>query len=224
MTKQKFSKPERKVTTAELQREVLSLFKENPKKQFNPKQIANKLKLGNSKDAVANALGKLIEAGHLRSVGDFRFMLKNAPTRFLPKKNLIGYVDMTRTGTAYIECEGHEDDVYVAAKNLGSAMHGDLVEISVWTPRGRRKPEGEVLKVVERATEVFVGTIYFRGKQAVVVPTNFQAPVDIFVDLADTKEAEEGNRVIVRVKEWHKKVGQRAKGIVTSVLGAEGSG
>ncbi|MBI1225452.1 MAG: ribonuclease R [Bacteroidetes bacterium] len=223
MTKQKFKKPERKLTAANLQREVLKLFAENPKKQFNPKQIANKLKLANSKDAITHAIGKLTEAGHLRALGEYRFILKAAPARFLPKKNLVGYVDMTRTGTAYIECEGHEDDVYVAAKNLGSAMHGDLVEIAVWTPRGRRKPEGEVLKVVERATEVFVGTIYIRSKQAVVAPTNFQVPMDILVDPKDTKDAEDGDRVIVKIKEWHKKAGQRPKGVVTTVLGAEGS-
>lgn len=223
MTKQRFKKPEKKLTAANLQREILKLFKENPKKQYNPKQVANKLKLGNSKDAVVHALGKLTEEGHLRSLGDYRYKLKDAPARFLPKKNLIGYVDMTRTGTAYIECEGHENDVYVAAKNLGPAMHGDLVEISVWTPRGRRKPEGEVLKVVERATESFVGTIHFKGRQAIVVPTNFQVPVDIVVDLADTKSAEDGDRVIVKITEWHKKAGQRPKGVVTTLLGAEGS-
>lgn len=223
MIKQRFKKPEKKLTAANLQREILKLFKENPKKQYNPKQVANKLKLGNSKDAVVHALGKLTEAGHLRSLGDYRYKLKDAPARFLPKKNLIGYVDMTRTGTAYIECEGHENDVYVAAKNLGPAMHGDLVEISVWTPRGRRKPEGEVLKVVERATESFVGTIHFKGRQAIVVPTNFQVPVDIVVDLADTKSAEDGDRVIVKITEWHKKAGQRPKGVVTTLLGAEGS-
>ncbi len=223
MDKKKFIKKERKFSASELQREVLRLFKENPKKQFNPKQIANKLQLGNSKDAVAHALGKLTEAGHLKPLGDFKFKLKEAAARFLPKKTLTGYVDMTRTGAAYIECEGHEQDVYVSAKGLGSALHGDLVELSVWTPRGRRKPEGEVMKIIERASDVFVGTIHLRGKQAVVVPSNPQVAMDIYVDLADTKEAEHGDRVIVKITQWHKTPSQHPRGVVTTLLGAEGS-
>jgi ribonuclease R len=138
MTKKIFKKKERtarKLTAAELQRTLIQLFKDNPKKQFNPKQLANKLQLGNSKDALVHALGKLVEAGYLQPLGDFKYKLKQAPAQFLRKKTLAGYVDMTRSGSAYVEIEGHENDVYVAAKNLGSAMHGDLVELSVWTPR-----------------------------------------------------------------------------------------
>lgn len=226
MTKKIFKKKdrkERKFNAAELQRHLIQIFKDNPKKQFNPKQLANKLGASNSKDALTYALVKLTEAGYIAPQGDFKYKLKQSPATFMRKKTLTGYVDMTRSGAAYIEVEGHENDIYVAAKNLGPAMHGDLVEISVWTPRGRNKPEGEVTKVVERATEVFVGTIWFKGKTAVVAPTNFQVPVDIQVDLSDTKGAEDGDRVIVKITQWHKHANQRPKGIVTSVLGAEGS-
>lgn len=226
MTKKIFKKKERKerkLTSAELQRLMLQVFKDNPKKQFNPKQLANKLGANNSKDAIVHALGKLTETGYIMPLGDFKYKLKQAPAQFLKKKTLAGYVDMTRSGAAYIEVEGHEDDVYVAAKNLGTAMHGDLVEISVWVPRGRNKPEGEVTKIVERATEVFVGTIWIRSKHAIVAPTNFQVPVDIWVDLNDTKNAQDGDRVIVKVTEWHKRQNQWPKGVVTSVLGAEGN-
>lgn len=226
MSKKIFKKKERKeqkLTAAELQRLMLQIFKENPKKQFNPKQLGNKLGASNSKDAIVHALGKLTEAGYLAPLGDFKFKLKQAPAQFLKKKTLTGYVDMTRSGSAYIECEGHEDDIYVSSKNLGPAIHGDLVEISTWVPRGRSKAEGEVTKVLERATEVFVGTIWLRGKHAIVAPTNFQVPVDILVDPKDTKDAQDGDRVIVKITEWHKRQNQWPKGVVTSVLGAEGS-
>jgi ribonuclease R len=166
---------------------------------------------------------KLTEAGHLSSLEDFKFILRKRDRPFLAKKIYEGYVDITRQGSAYIECEGLETDVYVAAKNLGPALHGDLVQIAAWTPRGRKKPEGEVLKVVERASDSFVGTIFFRNKFAVVAPSRDDMPVDIMVELNDTKDAEEGNRVVVRITEWHKNQNTRPKGIVTAVLGAEGS-
>ena len=226
MSKKIFKKKERKeqkFTSAQLQHELLKIFQENPKRQFNPKQLANKLGAINSKDAIQHALGKLAEASLISPLGDFKFKLKQAPARFLPKKNLVGYVDMTRTGSAYIECEGHENDIYVAEKNLGTALHGDLVEIAVWIPRGRQKPEGEVVKVIERATEIFVGTLHLRGKSAFVVPSNLQVPITIQVDISETKDANDGERVIVKVLQWHKHAKQFPKGVVTTVLGAEGS-
>ena len=223
MTKKKTKTKEHKITSAELQKEVLKLFRENPKKRYNPRQIAKKLHLGNNKDSVTHVLVKLSEAQQIVALEDFKFMLKRGSGFREQKKLYEGYVDITRTGAAYIECEGHEEDIYVTAKNLGSALHGDLVQVAAWTPRGRRRPEGEVIKVIERASDQFVGTIWLRTKHAIVVPTRLDMPVDILVDLDDIKDAQDGNRVVVKVIQWHKNQAQRPKGVVTAVLGQEGN-
>ncbi|MCB0520535.1 MAG: ribonuclease R [Lewinellaceae bacterium] len=223
MTRKKTKSKGKKLPVGQLQREILKIFKQNPRNRFNPKQISKRLESDNNKDSVLHALMKLTEAGHLSALEDFKFALKRSGQPFVPKKLYEGYVDMTRQGSAYIECEGLENDVYVSAKNLGPALHGDLVQIAVWPSRGRRKPEGEVLKVVERASERFVGTIYLRNKYALVVPSRDDMPVDILIELDDIKDAQEGDRVVVKVTEWHKNQNTRPKGVVTAVLGAEGS-
>lgn len=223
MKKKKTKTKERKLTSGELQKEILQLFKDNPKKRYNPKQVAKKLELANSKDSVLHALVKLSEAQHLLALEDFKFMLKRGSGFRMQKKLFEGYVDITRSGAAYIECEGQEDDIYVAAKNLGSAMHGDLVQVAAWTPRGRQHPEGEVVRIVERASDQFVGTLWHRNKYAVVVPTRQDIAVDIVVELEDTKGAGDGDRVVVKITQWHKNQAQRPKGVVTTLLGAEGS-
>jgi ribonuclease R len=225
MTKKK-PKPKtknRKQTAGQLQKEILILFLKDPKKRFNPKQIAKKLDSGNNKDAVLHALQKLVESKQLEALEDFKFKLKRQPGGFGAKKIHEGYVDMTRTGAAYIECEGMENDVFVAAKNLGAAMHGDRVAIEVWVPRGRQRPEGQVVKVVERASDQFVGTLWHRRRHAVVVPTRQDIQLDIEVPFEETRNARDGDRVIVKVLQWHKQPGEKPKGIVTTVLGAEGS-
>ncbi len=223
MHKKKPKTKERKLTSGQLQQDILTLFKDNPKKRFNPKQISKKIGLANNKDSVLHALVKLTEAGQLMALEDFKFKLKRGATTFGPKKLLEGFVDMTRTGAAYIECEGEEEDIYVSAKNLGSALHGDRVQIAAWVPRGRKRAEGEVVKIVERASSQFVGTLYFRRGHALVVPSRQDMPVDIFIGPEDTKNAEQDDRVVVKITEWHKAPGQRPRGIVTTVLGAPGS-
>ncbi|MEK7256418.1 MAG: RNB domain-containing ribonuclease, partial [Bacteroidota bacterium] len=153
----------------------------------------------------------------------FQLKHKARETAWGQRKLLDGLVDITRTGSAYIKCEEMEDDVFVSAKNLGSALHGDRVQINVWMPRGRMRPEGEVVKVLERASEQFVGTLWLRRHHAVVVPTRRDMLIDIHVELDDVKNAEDGDRVVVKVVEWHKTQEQRPRGVVTSILGVEGS-
>jgi len=223
MHKQKPKTKDKKLASGELKKEVLKLFRDNPKTRFNPKQISKKLQVPSNRDAILHTLVKLTEDKLLVALEDFKFKLRRGGSSHGPKKLLEGYVDMTRTGAAYIECEGEEHDIFVGPKSLGPALHGDLVQIAVWTPRGRKKPEGEVVKVVERASSQFVGTLLLRRDHAIVTPSRQDMSVDILVDLDNTLGANDGDRVMVKVTQWHSTQSQRPKGEVVSVLGAEGS-
>lgn len=211
------------MTATQLQREILRIFRDNPKKRLNPRQVIRKLQVANNRDSVQHALEQLVEDQMLQPLEDFKFKLRRGRGDYLPKRMYEGFVDITRKGSAYIQCEDLEEDIHVSARNLGSALHGDRVLISAWKPRGRRRMEGEVMKVVERATDRFVGTIYLHDRYALVAPSRLDVPVDVLVELEDTKNAEEGERVVVQVVKWHKKLNDRPRGVVTTVLGAEGS-
>jgi ribonuclease R len=213
----------RRLTTGQLQREILKVFSNNPKKRLNPRQIIRQLQVANNRDSVQHALEKLVDDQRIQALEDFKFKLRRGSGGSSPKRLYEGFVDITRKGSAYITCEDLEEDIHVPARNLGSALHGDRVLISAWRPRGRRRMEGEVMKVVERATDRFVGTIYLRDRFALVAPSRIDVPVDILVEFDDTKNAEEGDRVVVQVVNWPKNPGDRPRGVITAVLGAEGS-
>jgi len=224
MTKHKKSKVAgNKLSAKDLKREVLALFKREAKKQFNPKQIIRKLKVDNNKDAVTHALDQLVEAQQVVALPDFKYQLKRqAAPGHAASGSRIGIVDMTRTGSAYIVSEGKDEDVFVSQKAMNTAMHGDRVELRVWTPRGRNRPEGEVVKIIERATEHFIGTLYFHPKYAIVAVEG-RMPLDIMVDPKDTKGAAEGDKVVVKITKWTSGRFQNPVGVVTTVLGAAGS-
>lgn len=212
----------KRLTAKQLQTAVLKVFEEQPKKRFNPRQILKRLHVANNKDSVQHALEQLVEQSKLQALEDFKFKLVRGGGPVRHKKVYEGFVDVTRTGSAYIECEDLEDDVFVAAKNLGSALHGDRVEIMMWWPRGRRRPEGEVIKVLERVTDRFVGTFFLRGERALVVPTREDVSFDIQVDLEDVKGAKEGEKVVVKILDWGSNR-RPVSGVVTAVLGMEGN-
>ena len=212
-----------KLSSRHLQHEVLKLFKRHPRKRLNPKQVIKKLKIENNSDSVKYALDQLVENNQLVQLEDYKYKIKRQPSHQYAEKTMHeGYVDMTRTGSAYIVVEDLEDDIHVAAKYMNTAMHGDRVLIRVWTPRGRRRAEGEVVKVLERATEHFIGTISYHGKHSLVSADGY-LPVDIFVRLENTMDALDGDKVVVKMVDWRNDRYRNPEGVVTTVLGAAGT-
>ncbi|MFZ4425682.1 MAG: ribonuclease R [Saprospiraceae bacterium] len=215
-----------KLTSKELRQAILRLFRQEPKKRLNPRQIIQRLRLENNRDAVNYALQHLQEEGFLEALEDYKFRLLKSPAAVAPKKGdsstLEGIVDMTRSGAAYIVCEGQAEDIYVAAKYINTALHGDKVRIHVWQPPGRRRKEGEVLEVLQRAREQFIGTFWQYPKYAIVLPDT-PMPLDILVDTANTLGAKDGDKVVVRIENWAGGQFQNPSGRIVYVLGEAGS-
>jgi ribonuclease R len=224
MSRKKKSKTKgQKLPANLLKSEVLKLFKNQPKKRLNARQVIKKLKIDNNKDAVQDALTKLEQDGKLFSFGEGSFRLDRTQQFQSDRATHQGRVDMTRGGAAFVICDDLEQDVYVPAKYINSALHGDRVEVSAFRARKDRRPEGEILRVIERATEFFIGTLRLSKKYAIVIPDKLNMPIDIYVDLQDSMGAKDEEKVIVKIKKWHNKKNHSPIGQVTAVLGAVGS-
>ncbi len=149
------------------------------------------------------------------------------------RKIIEGRVDMTRTGAAYIVSELMDTDVYVPPKYVNGALNGDTVRVQLFAPapyrgdrrRGvqtQRKPEGEVLEVLKRANEFFIGTLRLNRKYALFIPENPNVPTDIFVPIEAIGEAQDGDKVVVKVTDWQEGKGRVPVGKVTQALGKIG--
>jgi len=144
------------------------------------------------------------------------------------QKIIEGRVDMTRTGAAYVVSDSLDTDVYIAPKYVNGALNGDTVSVLLFPPQPRRrdrperKPEGEVLSVLKRANEFFIGTLRQSRKYALVQPDNPNMPVDIYVPLEACGDARDGEKVVVRITDWQEGKGRVPIGKVTQTLGAAG--
>ncbi len=245
-------KSENKLSTGTLQKAILQLFQEHPDKRYTARHIIEKLGINNNKDSINYALEQLELNGQLVAASNWdktpeiveengaqngalvaerseRPRRTERPDRTrkkesehdTPRATYMGTVDMARSGAAYIVCEGLEADVYVPSKFLNGALHGDKVKVAVFTARGRKKPDGEVMKILERATEHFIGTIHLSHKYGVVLPDR-PGVGDVYVELPDTMEADDGMKVIVRITKWPSRTTQNLTGVVTTVLGEPG--
>ena len=214
----------KKLSTRDLQREVLRVYRRHPKKQFNPRQIIKKLKVSNNKDAVQHAIDKLVEDNALIAKDNYKYQVRRDYVPAREQEFAEGRVDLTRSGAAYIMIEGREDDIYVAAKNVNNALNGDVVKIRFWKPRGRFKAEGEVIEIIERATDHFVG-IYQEFSRFGLVTIEGKQEMEIMIQLDDAKDAQNGEMVVVQIQD-NQNQDRRFNnpiGVITSVLGKPGS-
>lgn len=222
MTRKKSKIKGKRLTAKQLQIEISKLFSRHQSKRFNAKQIIKKLRIVNNKDSVQHALEQLVEQKKLRPISEGKFKFVQPNSNSLDRSVQMGRVDMTRTGSAYIVVDGLDDDIHVAARRVNNALHGDTVKVSVWTPRGRRKSEGEIVEIIERSRSHFIGTLKMTKQYGIVIPDMENMPMDIFINHDDMKHAREGDKVVVEVTKWPTRHNHSPVGVVRSVLGADG--
>jgi len=136
----------------QLEREIIDILKGNPAQELNYKQVSKIL--GIEKPAlrvqVGNALGRLVKKGLISESrrGSYKIKTDGGGT-------ITGTIDMTRQGYGFLMVEGQKDDVFIAAKNLRTALHGDTVRVRLFAMRKGARLEGEVIEITNRVRDSF---------------------------------------------------------------------
>ena len=197
---------------------VSDVFEKNNNQLLNYKQVSAKLNLSDqeSSETILEILKEGKSAGIFLEPEKGKFKLKEL------QNFIIGTVDMTADGSAYIVPEDEfEKDVFVAPRKLKNALHGDTVKAYVFAKKSGRKNDGEVVEIIKRAKSDFTGVIKISDRFAFVIADDKKMMHDIFVPLADTHEARNGQRVLVTLSDWPESA-KNPIGIVKHVLGNQG--
>ena len=197
--------------------QIFKILSKDPSKSFNYKQIAASLELNDTKsrNEIIRDL-KLLKAQdkiHETEIGKYQVISK--------AEYYEGYLDMTSRKTGYFVCDELEDDVFVPKQNLNHALDKDKVRVYIYNRRSSRKPEAEVLEILERAKTEFVGVIDIQKNFAFVTTTNAKMYTDIFIPKNNLGDAENGDVVLVEMEDWPKK-SDSPFGKVIKVLGKPG--
>jgi len=177
---------------------MLAIFNEDPGRSLNYKQIAKLLQVkdNNTRHLINICLNELTATKDLIEIHKGKFKLKTQGAY------ITGKVDLTAKGSAYIVSTEIEKDVFVAAKNLNHALHDDLVKVYVYARRDRNHVEGEVVEILKRKRELFVGVIQVSQHFAFLIPDRNQMPFDIFIPLNKLNKAQTGDKAIAKITEW----------------------
>jgi ribonuclease R len=86
----------------------------------------------------------------------------------LPTRKLTGRIKIHPAGYGFVVPDDKSEDVHVSARNRGTAMDADAVEIEAWP--GVRGLEGRVLRVVARGRAKITGQLARAGKHTILQP------------------------------------------------------
>ncbi|MDR0989296.1 MAG: ribonuclease R [Prevotellaceae bacterium] len=121
---------------------------------------------------------------------------------------------------SFIPEEGGEP-IFVAERNSAHAMNNDKVRITFYAKRRGKEAEGEVVEIIERAQDRFVGTLEVEKSYAFLVTEHRTLANDIFIPRDKLKGGKTGDKAIVQVIEWPDKA-KNPIGQVVDILGRSG--
>ncbi len=205
-----------------IREQVLALLARKDYRPLDKTDIARKLGLtASERVALRKTLRELERAGQIARIRKNRYVLPAEADLIAGKLSIhqVGYGFLTP------ETPGGPD-VFIAAENIGTAMHGDRVvaRISRDTPHDRIKGrrEGRVIRILERAHDTIVGTLQQSRNFYYVVPDDPRFVHDIYVhperDQQPGTSANVGDKVVVRLEPWESRH-VNPEGEIIEVLG-----
>lgn len=197
---------------------ITEVLQKSGNQALNYKQVSAKLNVTDpeSKMGVQEILKDATRSGIFKEVAKGKYILKELRTI------LIGRVDMTADGSAYIVTEDEfEDDIYIAPRKLRNALHGDIVKIHAYESKRIGKKEGEVIEIIERARTNFTGVLKVSPQFAFLIADDRKMLHDIFVPIENLNGAKDGEKVVVSILDWPAG-SKNPVGTVKDVLGAQG--
>lgn len=136
------------------------------------------------------------------------------------KMNLVrGQVSAHAKGFAFvIPDEPGLDDIFIPPGEINDAMNGDTVLVRVSSRRSGARPEGSIVRILERGMTQVVGTYTESKNFGFVIPDDKKINGDIFIPKNASMGAVEGHKVVVKITEYPEGR-MSAEGEVLQILG-----
>ncbi|MGM7702811.1 ribonuclease R [Pseudalkalibacillus sp. Hm43] len=178
------------------QERILAFMREEAYKPLTVQELEQELGLGDAEDfkELVITLNDMEENGDIVRTRSNRY---GVPERMnLIKGKLQGHAK----GFAFLipEQKG-EKDVFISPSELNGAMNGDTVLVRISSRPGDQKPEGTVIRIVERGVTEVVGTFIDSKSFGFVEADDKRIPNDIFIPKEATNNAVDGHKVLVKI-------------------------
>ena len=199
--------------------EILEFFQLNEETAWSLNQVHKAFAIHDrkTKDLFGDLIIELHKDKKLIRMSEGHYMIDTS-TEFLE-----GRMDHVNVRFGFVVVEGREGDILINARDMNGAIDGDTVKVLISTKKRKptEKTEGEVIEIVKRGRSEIVGTIEIMPNYAFVVASSKKIYGDIFVSKNDLKNAQHGDKVIVKITKYAEEE-RKMEGIVAEVLGKSG--
>ncbi|SHJ84071.1 RNAse R [Caminicella sporogenes DSM 14501] len=132
----------------------------------------------------------------------------------------VGRLQCTQKGFGFVIPDNMDiDDIFIPASDINGAMHNDRVICRLIRRGGNgKRPEGEIIRILERANKKIVGTFESSRNFGFVVPDDKRINFDIYVPKNEFNGAEDNYKVVVQITRWPEPR-RNPEGKVIEVLG-----
>ena len=203
-----------------MKKELKAFFNRNQGRGYKSRDIANKLGFNSDHEyaSLKAALHKLEEESFLIRIGK-KFQLNKLPAT----NRLKGRLEINRNGFGFVNINDNKrGDIFIAARNIGTAFDGDLVEVELFAKQKGKNIEGQIVNVVERKRKEYVGIIKKSKSFFFISPDDAKLHRDIYINESKLNGAISGDKVVVGKLVWDTSM-LNPEGDVIEVLGKAGT-
>lgn len=209
---------------------ILDLLRSNPESHFPFNVLQNILKVNSKQEnnKLKGAINSLFDRDLIIKKKGGAIQLSPNGSGRVPRPSdpnkVKGKIDISRRGTGYVITDRFDEDIQVSNKHLGTALQDDLVEVELFSQKGRGdRRKGKVTGVLERGKEIYVGRLERKGKKNYLIKADEKsAHTDFFVLPDNVGDARDNDKVVFELVDWlHPKSLPEAK--IVQVLGKEGT-
>ncbi len=220
MSKKKFKemKPGKRLKKEDMIYRIVNLFNNYPKELMNYKQVSHEI-------GATTQVNKLMVAEILETLHADDFLIEKERGKYcLNGLGLIaeGTFERRSNGKNAFIPQDSGNPIFVAERNSMHAMNGDRVKVQVLAKRKGREPEAEVLEILERSQNTFVGILEVGKNFAFLIMDNKILANDIFIPKDKLKGGLSGQKALVKILEWPKRA-KNPIGEVVDILGNAGN-
>ena len=189
----------KKKETKRIENKLISIFNQNPKKKFNYKQLASLLKITNTegRNTIIRVLNKLKAKS---------FLSQNKAHQYTLNKSLSitneGIFQLIPSGKGIVKIENSDMELVIPKSKFAKALHGDRVLVRPTRAKKDVDATGEVVAVLERGIHEYVGVFERNKDYGFVSSRNRRIYTDFFIEKNELKDYTDGDKVVVRFKEW----------------------
>jgi ribonuclease R len=181
-------------------KQLKTFFKKNPGTSFRNKDIAKKLNVTSEDDyrELKSLTFKLYSEQFLTKNGK-RYKLNTTPD----SNSFVGEFRINQAGYGFVIPKNNKQgDIFISARNIGNAFHGDTVEVELFAKQKGKNIEGRISKIKTRAKQEIVGLLKKSNSFYFVTPDDSNIHRDIYISKNHLNNAGPGDKVILHRIQW----------------------